>query len=129
MTIIYKNKNSITIFGKDFVNNNKNNCYLIINGKQIELCKKLDMNENKIENNQLKIILIETKHITNMSYMFYECKSLVSLTDISKWNTANVVNMSFMFYNCINLKSLPDISNWNTDNITDMSYLFYGCLN
>ena len=45
MTIIYnidKNKNHIYIFGEDFVKNNKNNCYLIINGKKIKLC--IDLN-------------------------------------------------------------------------------------
>ena len=48
-----------------------------------------------------------------MSYMFYGCKSLISLSDISNWNTNNVTNMSFMFFGCKSLISLPDISNWN----------------
>ena len=102
MTIIYninKNNNYITIFGEDFVKNNKNNCYLIINGKQRELCDYLYMNEIKIENNQLKIQLIEIKHITNMSWMFSNCSSLVSLPDISKWNIVIVTNMRCMFVN------------------------------
>ena len=42
------------------------------------------MNEIQIENNQLKIKLIENKHITNMSYMLDNCSSSVSLPDISK---------------------------------------------
>ena len=55
-----------------------------------------------------------------MSYMFYghyyksdydcDCKSLISLPDISKWNTKDVTDMSYMFYNCSSLSSLPDIS-------------------
>ena len=61
------------------------------------------MDVNKIENNQLKIKLIEIKHITNMSEMFYNCSSLVSLPDISKWNTANVTYMNYMFSGCISL--------------------------
>ena len=36
----------------------------------------------------IEIKLIETKNITNMSYMFDECSSLISLPDISKWNTS-----------------------------------------
>ena len=130
MTIIYnivENKNSIKIFGYDFVENNKNKCYLIINGKQRELCVYLNMNEIKIENNQLKIKIKENKHITNMSCMFSDCSSLVSLPDISKWNTANVTDMNYMFCNCSSLVSFPDISKWNTANATNMSYMFYSC--
>ena len=41
MTIIYnidKNMKQVQIFGTTFVENNKNNCYLLINGKKIDLC-------------------------------------------------------------------------------------------
>jgi len=72
------------------------------------------MNEIKIENNQLKIKLIEIKNVTNMRRIFYNCKSLVSLTDITKWNTTNVTNISLKFYNCKSLVSLPDISKWKS---------------
>ena len=53
-------------------------------------------------------------NVTNMSYMFYECSSLISLPDISKWDTKNVTNMSYMFNGCSSLISLPDISKWDT---------------
>ena len=52
--------------------------------------------------------------------MFYGCKSLKSLPDISKWNTSNVTDMSRMFYCFSSLSSLPDISKWKTSNVTDM---------
>ena len=44
-----------------------------------------------------------------MSRMFYECESLLSLPDISKWNNSNVTHMRDMFYNCKSLLSLPII--------------------
>ena len=50
MTIIYdmdKNKDEIKIFGTNFVENNKDNCYLLIDGKQCELCEFY-----KLKNNQ-----------------------------------------------------------------------------
>ena len=75
----------------------------------------------------ISIILIETNQITNMSAMFYECKTLKSLPDIKYWNTKNVTDMSSMFNGCISLNSLPDISNWDTRNVTDMSGMFYDC--
>ena len=36
-------------------------------------------------------------NVTDMSYMFYRCKSLISLPDLSKWNNFNVKNMSYYF--------------------------------
>ncbi len=35
--------------------------------------------------------------------------------------------MNGMFFNCKSLKELPDISKWDTKNITDMSWMFLGC--
>ena len=42
--------------------------------------------------------------------MFNGCNSLISLPDISNWNTKNVTNMSYMFSDCSSLISLPNIS-------------------
>ena len=105
----------LRIFGNTFVKNNKNNCYLLINGKKIDLCSEININEEQKET--LEIKLIETKIITNMNSMFYECSSLQSLPDISKWDTKNVTDMSYMFYHCSSLGSLPDISKWDTKNV------------
>ena len=62
-----------------------------------------------------------------MSGMFYNCKSLLSLPDISKWDTSNVIDMSGIFWNCKSLSSLPDISKWDTSNAIFMGDIFYGC--
>ena len=43
-------------------------------------------------------------------YMFYGCSSLLSLPDISKWNTNKVTNMSDMFFECSSLSALFDFS-------------------
>ena len=42
--------------------------------------------------------------------MFCYCTSLISIPDISKWNTDNVIDMNFMFSHCSLLDNLPDIS-------------------
>ncbi len=55
-----------------------------------------------------------------MSHMFYKCSSLLSLPDISKWNTSNVTNIFNIFSECSSLLSLLDISKWNTNNFKDM---------
>ena len=51
--------------------------------------------------------------------MFYECESLNSLPDISKWNTSNVNNMNWMFSGCESLYLFFDISKWNINTITN----------
>ena len=82
---------------------------------------------NKIINNGNYLSKQIFCDITNMSSMFYECSSLISLSDISKWNRKNVTNMSWMFYECSSLSSLPDISKWKSNNIKEIVHMFTGC--
>ena len=68
---------------------------------------------------------LNTSQVTNMAYMFYNCKKLASVA-LSGFNTANVTSMRSMFYSCINLTSI-DVSGFNTAKVTDMEYMFYDC--
>ena len=68
---------------------------------------------------------LNTKNVTDMSYMFYDCIKLPSL-NLSKFNTANVTDMSYMFGGCQKLPSL-DLSKFNTANVTNMSNMFDDC--
>ena len=52
---------------------------------------------------------------------------VISLPDISLWDTQNVTNMSSMFCNCYLLSYLPDISKWDTKNVNNISNMFFGC--
>ena len=119
-----KIKENINIFGEKFVYNNKNICKMIIDNKEYEIQSKFNIKNN--DKDKLEIILKGIDKVTNMSYMFSECKQLLSL-DISEWNTNNVTDMSYMFNGCSKLSSLPDLSKWNTSDVTDMSYMFSGC--
>ena len=156
ITIKYINKKEekeIILLGEKFVNNNKDNCKFIINGKTLDLKKKYKKDKNltkEIIEGKLKILSpltdisymfnecssiiyisglhnIDTSRINNMAYLFCECCSLKSLDDISKWKTNNVKNMKYLFGGCRSLLKLPDISNWNTSNVTDMSFMFCDC--
>ena len=60
---------------------------------------------------------METDNITDMSGILYNCTSIKTLPDISKWNTDNVINMNKIFYNCTSIESLPDISKWKNNNV------------
>ena len=59
--------------------------------------------------------------------MFYNCSSLTSMSDISRWDTRNVVDISHIFQNCELLTSIPDISQWKADNIKEMDDIFNNC--
>lgn len=96
---------------------------------------------------------LKTDHVTDMSYMFYNCENLTGL-DVSHFKTGKVKDMSYMFYNCGKLTALDvsgfrtgsvsnmkcmfhgcsavtdlDVSGFGTGNVTDMSYMFYNCGN
>jgi surface protein len=42
-----------------------------------------------------------------MGCIFYECKSISSLPEISKWNTQNVTDMNGMFDECNKKLKIP----------------------
>ena len=129
MTIRYEinNQKKIKLFGEEFVNKNKNNCYILIpRNKKIEIPVNLELC-NGFKGNILEIKLIETKPITDMSRLFYKCESLNSIPDMDNWDTKNVTNMSCMFCKCTSLESLVGMCNWDTSNVTNMSCLFKEC--
>ena len=132
MTIIYKinPKNPrIKLFGHKFVENNKNKCKIIINDKLQDIIEHFTITDQiQYNNNELIIKLIETSKIIKMNSIFSDCKSLISLPDISDWDFKDVIDMSTMFSYCENLTSLPDISNWDTSQVINMSALFSHCI-
>lgn len=87
---------------------------------------------------------LDTSHITDMSYMFFNDPKLKTIKGLEGFDTSNVTNMSNMFAsytnqttNDYNPKSLSstghleslDLSKWNTSKVTDMSYMFSGQTN
>ena len=133
VTIKYMKCNSpgltgtMRIFGDKFVEENYDNCYLLINNKEMPLTTRISYKKKDEEDNLLEIMLIEAKKITSMNCMFRWCKTLFSLDNFSQWDTSFVTDMSCMFSKCINLKTLPDISKWNTSNVQKMNGMFESC--
>ena len=123
--IIYKPElnSSIRLFGQKFVQNNKNKCHIYINGTKSELIELYNKNENE---EYVKVKLIITETLNDISYMFCDCCSLYSLPDISKWDI-NINKISYMFSGCSLLKSLPNISEFDLEKVTNLSNLFNGC--
>ena len=122
-----KNQNKIKIFGKLFVDNNKATYKIIYEHTIYELNEYFNLPISSKNKDIFEIKLSGIENITNMSYMFYDCESLLSIGENSNLNTNNVIDMSWAFYNCISLISLPNISKWNTNNVTDISFMFYNC--
>ena len=124
--------NKMKIFGKKFVENNKDKCSIFINGKEHPLSEFYTLKKNDIKNNELEIKLSQNKTISDMSSMFYADANeqsiyLTSITEISNWNIPFVTDISNLFGNCTLLTSIPDISDWDTNNLTNISNLFYHC--
>ena len=67
----------------------------------------------------------DTSKVTNMDYMFSNCKALTSL-DVSSFDTSKVTSMDYMFGYCQSLTSL-DVSSFDTSKITSMGYMFGYC--
>ena len=142
---------NIRLVGSQFYENNKDNCKLCIDFvvkdlMEFYIAKKnerlitttlaishkiTDLSYMFSECSSLISITnlyhLNINNATNLSYMFFGCSSLTSLSDISEWKTNKVSDLSHMFHGCSSLKSLPNISKWETRNVTDMSYMFYGC--
>ena len=124
---IKKGKNNFRIIGENFYQNNATNCIIEINGKESKLYEFQEIKANE-NNDNIIIKLIKTNEITDMSYMFCECSSLVNIDNIHKWNTIKVTKMNNMFSGCKSLISLPDISDWNISEVKNLNYMFSGCV-
>ena len=141
----------IRLVGSKFYENNKDKCKMVI---FFAVSNLLEFYESKNNESFLTVTLVLSSKITDLSYMFsecsslksisnlydlninkvtnisnmfYGCSSLVSLSDVSNWKTNKIIDMSHMFHGCSSLRSIPFISKWDTSNVTDMSYMFYGC--
>ena len=82
----------------------------------------------KSNNKETKINMLQFNKIcSEYGGIFSNCKSLISIPDISKWNISNIKIMDRMFENCSSLKSLPDLSKWDISKVESMKDMFKGC--
>ena len=114
---IEKNKKS----KKRTLENDSFNFYESYSESLSEISEKSNTYENE------NTISSSFSELIDISFMFYGCNSLISIPDISKWNTSNVKNMSYMFYGCKSLLSIPDLSKWDISNVKYMDNMFEGC--
>ena len=95
--LIKKENEKINIFGEKFVENNKDKCKYIYENKEYELTKEFDLTNYNKSNEILEIKLSDINNITDMSYLFDHCESLIEVPDISEWDISNITNMESLF--------------------------------
>ena len=121
----------VKIFDSVFVEKNKNKCEIEIKYKEDKQDKKSNEKlreyfDNKTNSEELTITLTENQVITDMSYMFNNCKSFYSV-DFSKWTISNITNIESMFQ-LTNMIEIPkSLSNLMTTKLTNMRGLFCKC--
>ncbi len=121
--------------GDNGINANLNSSYLFYNFVNITEIEGLEnLHTNKVTNMSymfqnckkllnIDIKLLDTYNVTNMNSMFSGCSSITEL-DFSTFDTRNVTNMSSMFANMTSLQSL-DLSTFDTRKVTSMNSMFY----
>ncbi len=68
---------------------------------------------------------LNTASVTNMGYMFQNCKLLKSI-NLSRFNTANVTNMNYMFDGCSGLTSIS-FATFDMTNVSSSNYIARNC--
>ena len=69
---------------------------------------------------------VDTSQVKEMQFTFAKCERLQSIKNIEKFDTRNVTDMSVMFFLCKSLTTL-DIGNWNTSKVTSAYNMFKSC--
>ena len=126
--LINREEKTLNLFGKSFVEANKMNCQMIINGIALDICENIEIKKYSKNLKVLQIYLKGIHYITSMNSMFLGCKYLLSLPDIDRWDTSNIVDMGFLFMGCISLNNIADISIWNTEKVVNMAGMFESCI-
>jgi len=126
--------NKIKLFGKKFYENNKYNCYMVINDKEYFFSEYYTLKKSDLKNNELEVKLYQSNPMTNISYMFSSDENedpifLSEIPLINNLDTSKIISMNHLFCNCTELKSINGISNWDLSKITNLSSLFYRCKN
>ena len=106
---IEKDDDEIKIFGKNFVIFNKDICNIICEGNEYDLDEFYDLRNYSEGKDLLEITLKGINNLTKIREIFQLCSKLISIPDISKWNTKNITDMSGIFSDCSSLTSLPNI--------------------
>jgi len=89
---------------------------------------KLGNNEDYFRNCKYMTIsasdILDLEGTTNLTRMFFGCKSIHKIPNIELWDISNITNLNSMFSSVTRFNQ--DISNWDVSNVTNMSHMFDG---
>ena len=88
------------IFGKNFVNGNKDNIDLIVNGKHYELTDKYLLEEDNI------VTIVIKNKLTDLSGMFERCYYLKDFSELKYLDVSHAKSFSHMFYGCTQITDI-----------------------
>ena len=124
-------KGKIKIFGRKFVNNNKDKLFLIINNKKTELIETIDNKDSYLEVILVQKTTEQNNYIENMSYMFCGCESnsikFKKIKNRKLLDLNNVNDISGLFKNCTHLREIDLTIFKNMTKVKKMNSLFSGC--
>ena len=137
------------ILGKKFVENNKHNIQLIINGKLNMLVDEYFLNpgenvitliiKNKLKNlsymfqncsalkNIEELMFLDVRESKSFSYFFSGCSSIQDISPLEYWDVKKCKTFENMFEGCSRLTDIIYLQNWDVSNSINFSYMFYGC--
>ena len=121
-----KEENNFRLFVDKFVENNKKNCKMFINGVENQLISNFEITD-RVFKAKLIINIKIINNITDLSHLFDGCQS--SYIEISNFNTSNIIDMSYFFNNCKNLKELPNIANWDISKVENVNFFLQDAKN
>ena len=121
--IIYKpkqnNKTKVRIFGRIFVENNKDKCNITYRGKDFKLKEFFeDIDENYNHNGQILLTLNGINNITDISHFFANCDNLESIIILQKNNffkTTNLIQKNDSSLNNSTINFSKDINSLSSD--------------
>ena len=116
---------TINLFSQEFVENNKKNMNLLIEGKQYSLLSEFTFHEPGYH----KIQLLFLDNIYNFSKMFFYVTKLIDISSLTHLDISHSLIMDSMFYNATGIKDFSPISNWDVSSIKEFQYMFKNNLN
>ena len=97
------NKSKMRILGKKFIENNKFKGEIIYNMHKFDLIEYFeDIEDSKYHKDKIILFLCLDDNIYNISFIFYECTSLISIKRIYKLEYEIINNQSYKYEKCNN---------------------------
>ncbi len=82
---------------------------------------------NQLKNVKAIVALNVKSNVTSLKCMFYDLKSLKTVSGLDSWDTSNISDLSGMFAYCTNLETVNGLESFDVENVKNMQYMFKRC--